>query len=52
MARDVSDTTPITSRAALISWFEAGCKSEAAQLHIGTEHEKIPFYDATHTPVP
>ena len=52
MARDVSDTTPITSRAALISWFEAGCKSEAAQLHLGTEHEKIPFYGTTHTPVP
>lgn len=51
MARDVSDTTPITSRSALISWFEAGCKSATAQLHLGTEHEKIPFYAATRTPV-
>ncbi len=52
MARDVSDTTPITSRNMLVEWLEAGCKTGGAPLRIGTEHEKIPFYAADHTPVP
>jgi len=52
MARDVSDTTPIDSRNALVQWLEAGCKGAGAELRIGTEHEKIPFYADTLTPVP
>ncbi|MFO1102589.1 MAG: glutamate--cysteine ligase [Methylocystis sp.] len=52
MARDVSDTTPITSRNMLVEWLEAGCKTGGAPLRIGTEHEKIPFYAADNAPVP
>ncbi|TLG78948.1 glutamate--cysteine ligase [Methylocystis sp. B8] len=52
MARDVSDTTPITSRNMLVEWLEAGCKTGSAPLRIGTEHEKIPFYNADNAPVP
>jgi glutamate--cysteine ligase len=52
MARDVSDTTPIASRHALVEWLEAGCKTSGAPLRIGTEHEKIPFYADTLAPVP
>lgn len=52
MARDVSDTTPIDSRDALVQWLEAGCKGVGATLRIGTEHEKIPFYADTLAPVP
>jgi glutamate--cysteine ligase len=51
MARDVSDTTPITSRDDLVAWVEAGAKSPAL-FRIGTEHEKIPFYRSGHAPVP
>lgn len=52
MARDVSDLTPITSRDALVEWLEAGCKGRDAELRIGTEHEKIPFYSDAMAPVP
>jgi glutamate--cysteine ligase len=52
MARDVTDTTPITSRNALVEWLEAGIKREPGKLRVGTEHEKIPFYDKSHGPVP
>ena len=52
MARDVSDTTPITSRQALVEWLAEGNKGEGATLRIGTEHEKIPFYRGADTPVP
>lgn len=52
MARDVSDTTPITSRNMLVEWLEAGCKTGGAELRIGTEHEKIPFYASGNAPVP
>jgi glutamate--cysteine ligase len=52
MARDVSDTTPIDSRDALVQWLEAGCKGAGATLRIGAEHEKIPFYADTLAPVP
>jgi glutamate--cysteine ligase len=52
MARDVSDTTPITSRNMLVEWLEAGSKTGGAPLLIGTEHEKIPFYAADDSPVP
>ncbi len=51
MARDVSDTTPITGRGDLVAWLESGCKP-AARHRIGTEHEKIGFYRADLTPVP
>lgn len=51
MARDVTDLTPITSRDELVAWLEAGSKP-AAQFQIGTEHEKIPFYKSSHSPVP
>ncbi|WP_430910350.1 glutamate--cysteine ligase [Methylobacterium sp. sgz302541] len=51
MARDTSDTTPLTSRAELIDWFAQGEKP-TERFAIGTEHEKIPFYRANHAPVP
>ncbi len=51
MARDVSDSTPITSRDALVAWFEAGAKPPA-QFRIGTEHEKFAFFQNGHAPVP
>ncbi len=51
MARDVSDTTPIASRDELVAWIEAGAK-RFGDFRIGTEHEKVPFYRATHSPVP
>ncbi len=40
-----------SSRDALVAWLEAGCKP-AGPFRIGTEHEKIPFYRADHSPVP
>jgi glutamate--cysteine ligase len=51
MARDVSDLTPVTSRAELVEWLEAGCKAPD-QVRIGTEHEKFPFYRDDFSPVP
>lgn len=51
MARDVSDTTPISSRGELAGWIEAGFKPPSA-FRIGTEHEKFPFYLTDHKPVP
>ncbi len=51
MARDVSDTTPISSRDELAGWIEAGFKPPEA-FRIGTEHEKFPFYTSDHAPVP
>lgn len=51
MARDTSDTTPLTTRDELIAWFAAGEKPRS-RFAIGTEHEKIPFYRADHRPVP
>jgi glutamate--cysteine ligase len=51
MARDVTDTTGISSRDELVAWLEAGCKSPDEFL-IGAEHEKIPFYKADAAPVP
>lgn len=52
MARDVTDSTPIASRNALVEWLAAGCKTSGGPLRIGTEHEKIPFYEDTLGPVP
>lgn len=51
MARDVTDTQPITSRAELVGWFEEGVKPRSA-FRLGTEHEKFPFYAADNSPVP
>ncbi|MGO9674672.1 MAG: glutamate--cysteine ligase, partial [Methylocella sp.] len=51
MARDVSDTTPVTSRDELVAWFEAGSKPPES-FAIGTEHEKIPFYHCCKCAVP
>lgn len=51
MARDVSDASPIESRDELLSWISEGEKPKA-QWRIGTEHEKVPFYRADHSPVP
>ena len=51
MARDVSDTTPISSREELAEWIEAGFKPKS-EFRIGTEHEKFPFYSRDHRPVP
>lgn len=51
MARDVSDTTSLSSRDELVAWFAAGEKGDGPFL-IGTEHEKIPFNRASATPVP
>lgn len=51
MARDVTDTTPITSRDELVGWLEAGSKGDAP-LKLGTEHEKFPYYTDALAPVP
>jgi len=51
MARDVSDTTPISSRRELTEWLEAGCKPQGP-FRLGTEHEKFPFYLDDLSPVP
>jgi glutamate--cysteine ligase len=51
MARDVVDSEGVESRDALVAWLEAGCKP-AGPFRVGTEHEKIPFYRADHSPVP
>ena len=50
MARDVVDSEVVESRHALVAWLEAGCKP-AGPFRVGTEHEKIPFYRADHSPV-
>jgi glutamate--cysteine ligase len=51
MARDVSDTQPVTDRGQLVEWLAAGCKPRD-DYRIGTEHEKFVFYKDTHQPVP
>ena len=51
MARDVTDSTPISSRDELVGWLEEGCKGDSA-LKLGTEHEKFPFYTDDLSPVP
>jgi glutamate--cysteine ligase len=51
MARDVSDSTPITSKAELIGWIAEGEKPRSA-FRLGTEHEKFPFYRDDLAPVP
>jgi len=51
MARDTNDSTPLETRAELISYLEAGNKP-ASEFRIGTEHEKFGFYEADCSPVP
>jgi len=51
MARDVIDEHVISSRDELVGWFEAGSKPEGP-FRIGTEHEKIPFFQIDDRPVP
>ncbi|WP_375458762.1 glutamate--cysteine ligase [uncultured Enterovirga sp.] len=51
MARDVTDAAPISTRDELVAWFAEGEKPKS-EWRIGTEHEKIPFYRADHSPVP
>lgn len=51
MARDVSDATPIGSKAELIGWIAEGEKPREA-FRLGTEHEKFPFYRTDLAPVP
>jgi glutamate--cysteine ligase len=51
MARDVSDSTPVTRKADLIGWIAEGEKPRSA-FRLGTEHEKFPFYRADLAAVP
>ncbi len=51
MARDTLDLVPIEGKADLIEWIAKGIKPETA-FRLGTEHEKVPFYAADHSPVP
>src|SRR3954462_2086990 len=51
MARDVSDATPIGVRDELVAWIAEGEKPREA-WRLGTEHEKVPFYRSSHSPVP
>jgi glutamate--cysteine ligase len=51
MARDVSDSTPITGKDDLIGWIAEGEKPPS-EFRIGTEHEKFPFYADDLSPVP
>jgi glutamate--cysteine ligase len=51
MARDTSDTTPITSVADLVERIAGGCKPRE-RWRIGTEHEKVGFRKFSHAPVP
>ncbi len=51
MARDVTDTAPLETRAALVGWFEQGSKPPD-RFRVGTEHEKFPFYTDDLSPVP
>src|SRR5437868_4495433 len=51
MARDQTDSKPISSRAELIEWIAGGEKPKE-QFRVGTEHEKTPFTLNGHNPVP
>jgi glutamate--cysteine ligase len=51
MARDQSDSTPLTSRDDLVAWIASGEKPKE-QFRVGTEHEKTPFTLNGHNPVP
>ncbi len=51
MARDVTDNETVASARELAAWLEQGCKPQS-EHRAGSEHEKIPFYRADHSPVP
>ncbi|WP_137135618.1 glutamate--cysteine ligase [Rhizobium sp. FKY42] len=51
MARDTTDSTPLTSTAELAAYLAKGCKPES-DFRIGTEHEKFAFFRADNSPVP
>ena len=51
MARDTTDSTPLTSTDDLVAHLKGGEKPEA-DFRIGTEHEKIGFYAHDLSPVP
>jgi glutamate--cysteine ligase len=51
MAKDLFDDTLLTHKDQLIAFMAGGCKPQD-QWRIGTEHEKIPFYQNTLQPVP
>ena len=51
MARDTTDSTPVTGKAQLVEWLDAGSKPAPADWRIGTEHEKFAFRIAGHGPV-
>lgn len=50
MARDQIDMTPIETRDELVAWIAKGEKPKS-EFRVGTEHEKIPFRTADHSPV-
>ena len=49
--QDGAPSSPVRSRADLVGWIEAGCKTPDKWL-IGTEHEKFVFDLETRAPVP
>ncbi|MES2907326.1 MAG: glutamate--cysteine ligase, partial [Pseudomonadota bacterium] len=51
MAVEISDDTPVTGRADLIAWMEAGIKTKDAR-RVGTEHEKFIVRRSDHVPAP
>ena len=51
MARDVTDTIPVSGRDDLVGWLAGGGKP-ASRHRIGTEHEKIGFRRVDLTPIP
>ena len=51
MARDTTDSRPISGLDDLIGYLAAGCKPRN-KWRIGTEHEKFPFYVDGNAPVP
>lgn len=51
MARDISDSNPVSSIDSLIEYHFGGCKPVEA-FRIGTEHEKIAFFLDGNRPVP
>jgi glutamate--cysteine ligase len=51
MARDTSDSTPVTSTDELAEYLAEGSKPEE-KFRIGTEHEKFPFFRDGNRPVP
>ncbi|RWX77101.1 glutamate--cysteine ligase [Neorhizobium lilium] len=51
MARDTTDTTPLSSVSELSDYLAQGSRPKE-QFRIGTEHEKFAFFKADHSPVP